>query len=177
MATGRIYQHFGDETDPATNAPAAVASTASSTAAVTNGPQLRFRSRDFDATTDESIMLYFQLPSNYLSGGALNIEWISTNTSNAVVWKTAWVLIHPSSEGSPTDLDAAVFGTVTSASAATVPSTAGQVKQTSIDLGVTGAHANDLLVVMLGRDANHGSDTNTVDAKLLEPWLLTFTVT
>src|SRR5512139_3310162 len=113
MPTARIFQSFGDETDPAANAPAAVASTASSTAAPSNGHQLRFRSRDFDQTTDEALFFYFQLPSNYSSGGTLGFNWLTTLTSGNVVWKSAYVLVHPSAEGTPTDLDAGVTGTVT----------------------------------------------------------------
>ena len=175
MGSARILQYFGDETDPAANAPAAVASTASSTAAVSNGHQLRFRSRDFDQTTDEGVFLYFALPSNYSSGGTLTFSWLTTLTSGNVVWKTAYVLIHPSSEGTPTDLDAAVFGTVTAQTAVAVPATAGQVKQSAFDLGVTGGHAGDLLAVYLGRDADHASDTAAGDIKWLEPWILSFT--
>lgn len=177
MPTARIYQSFGAETDPASNAPATVTSTASSASAPTNGQQLRFRSRDFDQSTDEGLFLYFWLPSNYSSGGTLNIEWLTTVTSGNVVWKHGYVVVHPSSEGSPVDLDAAAIGTVTAASASAVPGTAGQVKQTSLDLAVSGAHASDLLVVYLGRDADNGSDTAAADVKLLEPWSLSFTTT
>lgn len=173
MSSARIYQSFGSESDPATNAPAAVATTASSGSAPTNGSQLRYRSRDFDQSTDETIHLAFWLPSNYASGGTLNVDWLTTVTSGAVVWKTAWVLVHPTSEGSPTTLTTTSFGTVTAASAATVPGTAGQVKTSALDLGVTGAHAGDLLRVMFGRDADNASDTAAADVKLLEPWFLT----
>lgn len=175
MATGRLLLFFGDETDPASNAPAAVASTASSASAPSNGQQLRFRSRDFDQSTDEGIFWYIALPSNYSSGGTLNLNWLTTVTSGNCVWKTGFVVIHPSSEGTPTDLDAAAIGTITAATAAAAPGTAGYVKQTSIDLGVTGAHAGDLLVVYLGRDADNGSDTVAADVKLLEPTSITFT--
>lgn len=177
MTTARIYQAFGQESDPAANAPAAVASTASSGSAPTNGSQLRFRSRDFDASTDETIHLAFWLPSNYLSGGTLDISWLTTVTTGNVVWKTASVLVHPASEASPTDLDAAVFGTVTAQTAAAVPATAGQVTQSSFSLGITGGHAGDLLRVMLGRDADNTSDTAAADLKLLEPWFLEINVT
>ncbi len=175
MATGRLLLWFGDETDPASNAPAAVASTASSASAPTNGQQLRFRSRDFDQSTDEGLFWYVALPSNYSSGGTVNLNWLTTVTSGNVVWKTGFVVVHPASEGSPTDLDAAAIGTVTAASAAAAPGTAGQVKQTSIDVGVTGAHAGDLLVVYVGRDADNASDTVAADVKLLEPTSITFT--
>lgn len=175
MGTARIIQHFGDETNPATNAPAAVASTASSASAPTNGQQLRFRSRDFDQSTDEGVFFYFWLPSNYSSGGTLGVEWLSTFTSGNVVWKHGFVVVHPSAEGSPTDLDAAAIGTVTAASAEAVPGTAGRVKQSTFDLAVTGAHAGDLLVVYFGRDADNVFDTVAGDVKLLEPWYLSFT--
>lgn len=174
MPTGVVYQWFGDETDPAANAPATVAATASSGSAPANGQQLRFRSRDFDASTDEGVFFHATLPTSYSSGGTLNISWLTTATANDVVWKTAWVVVHPSSEASPTDFDAAVFGTVTAASAVTVPGTAGYVKQQSITLGVTGAHAGDHLVVYLGRDADNVADTCTADVKLLEPWSISF---
>lgn len=175
MPTGIVYGWFGNETDPASNAPAAVASTASSVAAPTNGQQLRFRSRDFDSATDEGIFFYCQFPSSYSSGGTLNLNWLTTVTSGNVVWKTAYALVHPASEGSPTDLDAAVFGTVTSQTAVAVPGTAGYVKQSSFDLGISGAHAGDLLVVYLARDADAASDTAAADIKLLEPWSVSFT--
>lgn len=175
MATGRLFQAFGAESDPAANAPSTAAATASSGSAPTNGSQLRFRTRDFDPTTDETLHLAFWLPSNYSTGGTLNISWLTAATSGNVVWKTAWVLIHPSSEGTPTDLDAASFGTVTAQTAAATPGTAGYVKQSALDLAVTGAHAGDLLRVMLGRDADNASDTCANDARLVEPWYLSFT--
>lgn len=174
MGTARIERFFGSETDPATSAPAAVASTASSASAPSNGQQLRFRSRDFDASTDEGLFFYLPLLADYSSGGSLVFKWLTTATSGNVVWKTGFVVVHPASEGSPTDLDAAAIGTITAASAVAVPSTAGHTKETSIALGVTGAHAGDLLVVYLGRDADHASDTAAADVRLLEPFYLTY---
>lgn len=175
MATGIIYQWFGDETDPAANAPTAAAATASSGAAPTNGSQMRWRDRQFSASTDQTVHLHFLLPSNYSSGGTLNVLWHSTDTTGNVLFKTAYALCHLASEGTPTDFDALAFGTVTSTSAIAVPGTAGYTKQTSIDLGVTGAHAGDILVVMFGRDADDGSDTAASVTKWREPWSLSFT--
>jgi hypothetical protein len=157
------------------SAPSAVTTVTSSVGAVSNGSQVRFRVRDFDQTTDESIQWAVELPPNYSSGGTLGWSWLTTITSNAVVWKTAYVLIHPNSEGgSATDYDAAVFGTVNSGGEA-VPTTAGRVEQTTADLGVTGAHAGDLLVVYFGRDPDNAFDLAAADARLLEPWWLSFT--
>lgn len=175
MGTGRLYQAFGDEVDTS-SAPSAVTTVSSAGAAPTNGTVVPFRVRDFDAATDESIALSFWLPSNYSSGGTLNITWLCTGaTSGNVVWKTAFLLVHPASEGAPTDLDAASYGTVTSSSALAVPGTAGQTKQSALDLAVTGAHAGDVLEVFFGRDANNASDTAAADVRLKDKWYLSFT--
>jgi hypothetical protein len=176
MATARILQWFGDETDPAANAPA-TASTgteASGAAAPSNGSQLRRRFRGFDPTTDETLHLWFKLPANYVSGGTLVFNYSTNATTGNVIWKTAWCLL----VSGTTDFDGAAFGTVTAQSANATPGTAGVTKEVSLDLAVTGAAPGDLLAVMLGRDADNGSDTvNGSDAELCEPWMLTFTVT
>lgn len=172
MATARIFVWYGDETDPATNAPAAVASEASGAAAPTNGQQLRRRHRAFDSTTDEGIFLIFTLPSNYSSGGTLSFRWTTNATSGNVIWKTGYAL----STVGTTDFDGLAIGTVTAAAASAANATAGVETAVSIDLGVTGAVAGNILYVYLGRDADNASDTvNANDAELAEPILLTFT--
>lgn len=172
MGTARIFQWFGDESDPASNAPAAVASEASGASAPTNGQQLRRRIRGFDSATDEGVFLIYTLPANYSSGGTLSFRYSSNATTGNVIWKTGWALATPGT----TDFDGVAIGTVTAATANAVPGTAGVEKTVSIDLGVTGATVGDVLYVYLGRDADNASDTvNANDAELCEPWLLTFT--
>ena len=172
MATARIFQWFGDESDPAANAPAAVASEASGAAAPSNGHQLRRRIRAFDGATDEAIFLIYLLPSNYSSGGTLTFRFSSNATSGNVIWKTAYALSTPGT----TDFDGLAFGTVTAASAVATSGTAGVETTKAIDLGVTGATAGQILYVYLGRDADNASDTvDATDVELCEPWLLTFT--
>jgi hypothetical protein len=172
MPTAKIYQWFGDESDPASNAPAAVASEASGAAAPSNGHQLRRRIRGFDAGTDEGTFLVFVLPTNYSSGGTLAFRYSSNATSGNVVWKTGYALATPGT----TDFDGVAIGTVTAASPAAVPGTAGVEANVSIDLGVTGATAGQTLYVYLGRDADHASDTATGDAEWAEPWYLSISV-
>jgi hypothetical protein len=172
MAIARHYQCFGDETDPASNAPAAAASEASGAAAPSNGQQLRRRFRGFDASTDEGIFLTFLLPSNYASGGTLTFRYSATATSGNVVWKTGWALSTPGT----TDFDGVAIGTVTAAAANAVPGTSGVEKTVAIDLGVTGAAVGDVLYVYLARDADHASDTATGDAELCEPWFLSHNI-
>lgn len=172
MGTARIYQWAGDELFPASNAPGAGAWTteASGASAPTNGQQLRRRFLPFDADTDEGVFFRFVLPSNYASGGTLTFRYSSNATSGAVVWKSAYALLVPGT----TDFDGLAFGTVTAAAANTVPGTAGVEKSVSIDLGVSGATAGDVLFVYLGRDADDAGDTAASDAEFAEGWLLTF---
>lgn len=172
MGTGRIYQWFGDETEPAANPFTAAAATSSAGAAPTNGVALRLRARTVDAATDQTIQLMFALPSNYASGGTLSFKFSGVSSGN-VIWKTAYALIHPASEATPTAWSAASFGTVSTTTAAAASNT-GYMKEVSIDLGVTGAHGGDLLAVLLGRDADNVSDTAAA-CSFLEPWLLTYT--
>jgi len=171
VGTARIQQMFGDETDSAAS-PAAVTASASSGTAPTNGSVLKYRTRALDASVDNDFHFHFLLPSNYASGGTLVVQWLSVATSGIVIFKTAYLLVHPSTEASPTDLDAASFGTVTSQAGVSPPLVSGQIKQTSIDLGVTGAHAGDGLIVLFGRDADNAGDTCASPALLREPWQL-----
>lgn len=165
-------QWFGDETDPASNPPAAVASEASGASAPTNGQQLRRRFRGFDSATDEGIFLTFILPPNYVSGGTLVFRHSSNATSGNIIWKTGYALATLGT----TDFDGVAIGTVTAASAAATSGTAGVETAKSIDLGVTGATAGQVLYVYLGRDADNAADTvNANDAELAEPWYLEVT--
>lgn len=175
MASARIYQWAGDEQFPATNAAGGGTWTteASGAAAPTNGQQLRRRFLPYDPTTDEGAFFIYTLPSNYSSGGTLSFRWSSNATSGNVIWKTAYAL----ETVGTTDFDGVAFGTVTAAAASAANATAGVATSVSIDLGVTGATAGQVLYIYLGRDADNASDTvNANDAEFLEPWLLTFNV-
>lgn len=172
MATGVIYSWFGDETDGSVP-PTAVATSTSTVAAPSNGEQRRYRTRGFSASTDNHIHLQFKLPSSYVSGGTLNVSWISTNTTGNVLFKTAFVSVPDNT----TTWTGTPFGAVTSTSAIAVATSAGNITTTSIALGVTSAVAGSTLAVMFGRDADNVSDTATATTSMLEPWSLSFTTT
>ncbi len=174
--TARVYFRWGDEIDPATNAPdtAATGTEASGAAAPTNGQQLRRKFRGFDSATDEGTFFVHVLPSNYVSGGSLTFDWSSNATSGNVIWKTGYAL---STQGT-TDFDGLAIGTVTAASAQACSATAGVEVTKTIDLGVTGATAGQKIYIYLGRDADNASDTvNANDAELAQPILFTYTTT
>lgn len=174
--TARILQWAGDEQFPATNAAGGGAWTteASGAAAPTNGQQLRRRYLPFDPTTDEGVFFVYLIPSNYVSGGSLTFRWSSNATTGNVIWKTAYALSTPGT----TDFDGVAFGTVTAASAQATSATAGIEVSKTIDLGISGATAGQVLYVYLGRDADNASDTmDANDAEFCEPWMLAFTTT
>lgn len=171
MSTGRIYQWYGDETDPSTNPFVAVANEASGASAPTNGSIARRRIRTMDPTTDQTVQLWFPLDASYASGGTLNFQYSSNATTGNVIFKTAWGLIVPGT----TDFDVFAYGTVTPSAASTVPGTAGVYKAVAIDLAVTGATVGSILGVMFGRDADNAGDTCASTAELVEPWYLSFT--
>lgn len=164
MATSELLLDLTDRLDPASNAPGTTTTT-SGTAAVTNGQQVRIFSLDFDQSTDETTTWIIPVPANYLSGGTVNIWWYSTAlTSGNVVWKASIYVATASSS----DIDtSSVFNTVDLSAATAVPATAGQFKLTSLALTSPGLAAARWAVLMVGRDANNGSDTAAGDCSII----------
>lgn len=123
----------------------------------TNAPKSTYVILLADSSTDEHWMWQFLMPGNYSSGGTLRVvlESVTTNSGN-VILKAA---VAQSTDGS-TDNDTGntVFDTVVTSSAAANPTTVGQTVSTTLTL--TGSYtANRGTVVMIGRDADNGSDT------------------
>jgi hypothetical protein len=118
----------------------------------------------FDPATDEHWMWAFTLPGDYASGGTIRLTFSTKGTSaNVVVWKAAAAI----QVVGTTDSDAAVFDTVVTANG-TPSTTQGVQTQTTLALTMTNAAANRPCVIMIGRDADNGSDTNASDACLQE---------
>lgn len=163
MATSEIMFDLTDRVDPASNAPGTT-TTASAAAATSNTFQTRVFTLDFDQTTDEATSWQFGVPANYLSGGTVNIWWFATPTSGNVIWKASIYVATASSS----DIDtSAAFNAADLSSAIAVPGTSGQFKQTSIALTTPGLAASRFAIVMLGRDADNGSDTAAGDARVI----------
>ncbi len=164
MATNTLILPLRDRDDPAANAPAANTIT-SAAAATTNAFQTEVLVLDFDATTDECTSWQFPVPSDYSSGGTVILQWLCTGaTSGNVVWKTS--IYVATAESSDIDTSAA-FNTVDRFTAVAVPGTAGHFKQSSKALTSPGLAADRYAVLMVGRDADDGSDTAAADARLL----------
>lgn len=142
--------------------PAKIVSSGTQTA---NTPKVSYYELLFDQSTDQHWMWAFPLPADYVSDGTLRFLWGAKVTTGNVIWKAGLVAGEPSSA----DMDAAVFVAADLTAATAVPGTVGQFKESTITLTVTGLDAGDVVVVLLGRDADNGSDTAAGDACCLGP--------
>lgn len=142
------------------NNPATPELVTSSGTQTTNTPKLHFVRLNFDQSTDEHWLWQFILPGDYSSGGELLLKWGAAVTSGNVVWKAGV-------EANASDWDAAVFNAADVASASAVPATLGAITGDVITLTMTGATANEPIVIFMGRDADNASDTAAGDAWLL----------
>ena len=163
MATGSINLPIGAATPPdgSTNnaAPAMQAYKA------TNSAPVRFGLRAaFDASTDEHLWWTFTCPDNYASGGTLRLLWAANATSNSVVWGASVSAI--TAGDADTYLEHAQ-ATATTATTAVNTTEARRVVETTISPSVDSMAPDDLVTILVYRDANNGSDTCTVDAELL----------
>lgn len=121
----------------------------------------------FDAAADEAAYWTLAVPVGFTGPFTLVISYMMASaTSNAVVWDAA---VEAVTSGDSTDLDAGEsLDSVNTASADTVPGTAGFMKQVSITLtNGDSAAAADLVRIRVRRVGSSGSDTATGDALFL----------
>lgn len=121
----------------------------------------------FDATTDEAAMWTAVVPQGFTGTVTAHVYYMMASaTSGDVVWA---VTVEAVTDGDTLDLDAASgYGTVNTATAATVPGTAGYLDVVSVTLSnLDSAAAGDYLRIKLTRDADNGSDTAAGDAYAL----------
>ncbi len=120
----------------------------------------------FDAAALEWCCWSFRMPVNYASAPVVKIQYkMASATSGNVILLASLAAVTP---GDATDVDAKVFATANTASAATVPSTAGYLDQVSIALtNDDGVAAGDFVVLRVGRDGASGSDTASGDLELV----------
>ena len=117
----------------------------------------------FDPSTDEHWLWTFELPGDYASGGTVAVIWSTKGTStNSVYWKAAAAI----GVVGTTDWDQIVFDTVVTGNGA-ASSTQGVTTRTTMALTMTNAAANRPMILMIGRDADNGSDNNANDACLI----------
>lgn len=168
MATGYvILPVFGGHAPDGSgtvNNPARPELTVSSGSQTTNAAKVTWPTLLFaGATADEHWEWSFHLPGDYASGGTLRLTFSTKGTStNGVTMKGAACCLVVGT----TDMDSAIYDTVVTANG-TPSATQGITTQITLPLTMTNAAANRPINVMVGRDQDNGSDTNTNDLVLL----------
>lgn len=172
MATGSILLTPGSAVLPdgtTNNASPAMSRIQSSFAAAANAPKVHFLSLDFDPSTDEHCFFIFRLPGDYTSSPVLKIQWIANATANAVVWVCKIGAVTPGDADTPIEHAQAADNSVT-----TNVNTTEAYRLTESSITLTNADslaAGDLIMITVFRDATSGSDTCTVDARLISATL------
>jgi hypothetical protein len=120
----------------------------------------------FDATTDEALVFYGILPTNYASTPVIKIIYsMVSGTANEVEWEAA---VQCTTPGDAEDIGTETFAAV-GVSAVTVPGTAGHT-DTLVSVTPTddSCAANDLIYVYISTDADDGTnDDATGDRELV----------
>lgn len=144
----------------------------SATFPTTNFPQLykdgQFRMvLAFNDTTSQTAYWTSVIPQGWTGTVTAVITYRAASaTSGAVMWRVA-VEAHTSGDAVDTDATSS-FDTTNSASADTVPGTAGYIKQVSVTVtNQDAAAAGDYVRWRLDRDAASGSDTATGNCEVL----------
>lgn len=174
MATGTILFDLagamptdgtGTGNNPAQASP--IVSAASATPA--NGPKVTTICWAFDPTTDEHVTWTYRMPQNYASGGTMYLGSAPANGQGAAaetIWKASLAALTP---GASEVLITKGFAAPATGSAIYNNLASGVVVETSIDLtGVplNSVAAGDLVILFVGRDADHTMDDAAGDALL-----------
>lgn len=124
-----------------------------------------FLTLDFDgAGAVEGAWWTFVLPSDYASGGSLDIFWMANATANAVKWQTQVGAITPDDADTPLEHALAAAATVTTNVNTTE---ARRLTKSTITLTMDSAAGGDLIELVLFRDSADAADTATVDGEVI----------
>ena len=167
MPTGYIILFPGGIAPDGTgtgNNTAALSYEVSAATQTTNTPKATQLKLLFDGTTDEHWLFSFLTPGDYSSGGTLRgtVKFTSA-TTGAAIMKGG----QSTSVDSSTDDDALTFAAGDLSASISAPGTQGQTIGFTIALTTTNMAVNRKIVVFIGRDPDHASDTITTDLELL----------
>ena len=176
MATGTILFDLagamptdgtGTGNNPAQASP--IVSAASATPA--NGPKVTTICWAFDPSVDEHITWAYRMPENYASGGTLYLGSAPADGQGAAsetIWKGSLAAVTP---GASEGLISKGFAAPATGSAIYNSLASGTLIETSIDLTGTPLNsvaAGDLVILFVGRDADHTMDDTAGDALLTD---------
>lgn len=121
----------------------------------------------YDASSTESALWQFRLPTNYSSSPVLKIQYaMASATSNKIDLECDIMAV---TDADSQDVDSASFDSINEITGGTtVPGTAGYIDEISLTLSnVDSWAANDFVLLRLHRDHDDGDDTATGDCEVL----------
>lgn len=161
MATGQIQLPpgvwYATDGSGSGNAPATWVNEVSSGTQTANTPKVTQGRWDFDGATDQHICANLgPLPQNWASALTLRgkVKFSNNTSANAIV-KAG---LAPTTDGSTAD-SALVFTAGDLSNPIAVPGTAGQTVEFTVSLTTTNLAIGRKVILFLGRDADHASDT------------------
>ena len=172
MATGTVLFDLAgavpaDGTGTGNNPAQATVIVSAASATPANGPKVTTICWAFDPSVDEHIAWTYRMPENYASGGTLFVGSCPANGEGAAaeaIWKASLAAITP---GASENLLTKGFAAPATGSATYNSLASGTVVTTSIVLTGTPLNsvaAGDLVILFLGRDADHTMDDAAGDA-------------
>src|SRR3990167_7379213 len=174
MATGTVLFDLAgaaptDGTGTGNNPAQATVIVSAASATPANGPKVTTLCWAFDSATDEHVTWAYRMPENYASGGTLYLASCPANGEGAaaeVIWKASVAALTPNAAE---NLLSKGFAAPATGSASFNSLASGTVVSTSIDLTGTPLNsvaAGDLVILFVGRDADHTMDDAAGDAIL-----------
>lgn len=117
----------------------------------------------FDSATNEHLWWTITAPDNYASGGTFRLMWGGNATSGNVVWGARVNALTAGDADTYLEHNAAAATTTTTGVNTTE---ARRPVETTIAPSMDSMAADDLVRILIYRDAANGSDTMSVDAEL-----------
>lgn len=127
-------------------------------------PAKTFLTLDFDPGTDEHCHFAFRMPTDYASGGTLQVQGMVNATTGSVIMGAT---VSATTAG---DTDTPLEHAKSSAATVTIAANGTEARRLitgSITLNMDSAAAGDFVVITLYRDADNGSDDCSVDFELV----------
>ena len=117
----------------------------------------------FDAAADQHLWWTIQVPDNYASGGTFRLVWEANATSGSAVWGASVGAVTAGDADTPIEHNQSTATTTTTAANATE---ARRLVETTIAPSMDSMAPDDLVTVLIYRDANNGSDSLSLVANL-----------
>jgi hypothetical protein len=125
------------------------------------GSNTQYGTMDFADSANLSAQFTLKLPSDWTSTVDAKLVWLTSATTNSVVWQVSTICVADAETGDP------AFNTASTVTDAAKGTTLQLNDATITTVTVTGCAAGELMFVKVQRDSGHASDSLTATARLV----------